>query len=197
MKRYPRLLCLLLLLPHTAFSIEKLPEPYLIHLGSSKAPLKIVQYYSLTCPHCVALFRKQFQQIKHDHIETDQVQWTFHPVPMDLPTVQAMECLSKLSPKEKEIFLEAILEELAIDKPTFTATLMQKGMEVLKKPITKLQDKEYLSHTTAFDDAFHFLKQNDELNAVPAVEVNGAFIAGEIPDRSFIQKALLNLGVAP
>lgn len=120
----------------TAF--EKLPALYLIQYGSSQAPLRIIQYFSFTCPHCIALFRKQFQQIKEDYIETERISWVFHPVPMDLLTVQGMDCLSKLSEREKKIFLEAILEELFIDQPKLSAQLMEKGMEVLGKPIKDL-----------------------------------------------------------
>lgn len=177
-----------------ALSVEKLLDPYLVQYGSPEAPVKIIQYYSLTCPHCVALFRKQFKQIKESFIQTGKIHWTFHPVPMDLQTVQVMDCFSKLTPKNREIFLEAILEELAIDRPAFTARLMQKGMEVLENPIPDLQEKAYLSETAAFTDAFNFLKANEDLNAVPAVEVNGRFFKGEIPNIAFIERVLFESG---
>ncbi len=188
------LLAFTIFITASAFSAEKLPDRYLVQYGSADAPVKIVQYYSLTCPHCVALFRKQFKQIKEEFIQTEQIHWIFHPVPMDLQTVQAMDCFSNLSEKEREIFLEAILEELAIDRPSFTAHLMQKGMEVLKKPIPDLQEKSYLSETDAFTDAFNFLKQNEDLNAVPAVEINGVFLRGEIPNIAFIEQILFERG---
>ena len=174
----------------TVFGFENLPDPYLVQYGSPQAPLSVIQYFSFTCPHCVAQFRTQFQQIKERYIDTGKIAWTFHPVPMDLLTVQGMVCLSELPERERKIFLEAILEELSIDQPKLTVQLMQKGMDLLGKPVTELQEKSYLSESTAFQDAFQFLKQGDELEAVPSVEVNGKFISAQIPDIEFIEEQL-------
>jgi len=172
------------------FAFDKLPDSYTVHYGNPQAPIQIIQYYSFTCPHCVALFRKQFQQIKDNYIDTGKIAWIFHPVPMDFLTVQGMDCLSKLSDREKKIFLEAILEELLIDQPKISAQMMQKGMELLGKPVKDLQEKSYLSQTTAFQDAFQFLKQAEVIEAVPSVDVNGKFLSAQIPDIHFIEEQL-------
>lgn len=186
--------CLLFILSFVqVFAIEKLSKDYLVYYGKEDAPVNIIQYYSFTCPHCVALFRKQFQQIKENYIDTGKIAWVFHPVPMDLLTIQAMDCLQKLSPREKKIFLEAILEEVLIDKPKLSATFLQKAMEVFEKPIPNLQEKGYLSETNAFLDAFHFIKE-ETIEAVPSVEVNGMFIEGQVPDVAFIEKTLAERG---
>jgi hypothetical protein len=170
---------------------ETLDKEYLVTYGKDEAPVKIVQYYSFTCPHCVALFRKQFQQIKENYIDQGKISWIFHPVPMDLLTVQAMDCLQKLSLREKKVFLEAILEEVLIDNPKLSASFLQKAMEVLGSPIPQLQEKSYLSETKAFLDAFHFLKNEKKIEAVPSIEVNGVFIEGQVPDIAFIEKILI------
>ena len=191
MKKY--LIAPLLALSCTVLGFENLPDPYLVKYGSPQAPLSIVQYFSFTCPHCVAQFRTLFQQIKESYIDTGKISWIFHPVPMDLLTVQGMDCLSKLPERERKIFLEAILEELSFDQPKLTVQLMQKGMDLLGKPIKDLQDKGYLSESAAFQDAFQFLKQGGELEAVPSVEVNGKFISAQIPDIEFIEEHLSHL----
>ena len=184
-------LLLLLALNIKLFAFESLPEDYLVTYGSPDARLNIVQYYAFTCPHCIALFRAQFQEIKKRYIDAGLVSWTFHPVPMDLSTVQAMDCLKILSSKEKRIFLEAMLEEVVIENPQITVLLMKRGMEVLGKPISSLDDKEYLAASDAFLDSFTFLKQERQLKAVPAVEANGIFIPNQIPDLEFLE-GLLN-----
>lgn len=186
-------LLLALLFSYQLFAFDKMPEPYLVQYGTKKAPLHIIQYYSFTCPYCVAHFREQFQQIKEDYIDRGRVCWIFHPVPMDLLTVQGMECLSKLPDQEKKIFLEAVLEELVIDQPTLSAKLMQKGMELLGNPIKDLQDKTYLSETAAFQEAFQFLKEADAIEALPSVDVNGEFFCAQVPDIAFIEDQLFRM----
>lgn len=190
MKKYT-LLILFFLASIQSFAFEKLSDAYTVKYGREEASVQIIQYFSFTCPHCIALFRKQFQQIKERYIDTGKISWLFHPVPMDLLTVQGMECLQRLSPYEKKIFLEAILEEVEIDRPKISALMMQKGMEIFGKAIPKLCEKDYLSETNTFYDAFNFLKQDEKIEAVPAVELNGNFLPGEIPDIEFIEKALL------
>ena len=177
-----------------AFAFQKLSNNYLVSYGDPHSPVRITQYFSFTCPHCVALYRNHFQQIKKHYINSQKISWVFHPVPMDLLTVQAMECLAHLSDKEKKAFLEAILEELFIDRPGLSASLMQKGMEVLGKPLPKLREKSYLSETKTFQDAFEFLQQDETIEAVPAVEVNDTFLPGLIPDITFLETLLQQIG---
>ena len=188
-----RLILFSLLLCSHIFAFEKLPSDYLVSYGSRDAPI-IIQYYSFTCPHCVAHFRNEFQKIKENYIESGKILWIFHPVPMDLLTVQAMECLKKLSEREKKIFLEAILEEVVIDDSKLSASFLQKAMEILGKPIQELQNKDYLSETDAFVDAFHFLKQEDTVDVIPSIEVNGIFIPAQVPDCEFIEELLFKKG---
>ena len=188
------LLGLALCLTMKCYGFEKLPESYLVSYGDPKADIKITHFFSFTCPNCVALYREEFRDLKAKYVDTGKVYLTFHPVPMDLLTVQGMHCLEKLSPKEKKIFLEALLEELIIDNPDFSACLMVKAMDLLEKPVPLLQDKAYLQETDAFNDAFKFLKQEEKIIAVPTVEVNGTIYAKEVPDKHFIEAIIKNLG---
>ena len=81
-----------------------------------------------------------------------------------------------------------------MDNPHISSLLMQKGMEILGKPTPNLGDKEYLSSTDAFLDAFEFIKQDQTVEAVPSVDVNGHLLEGQVPDLAFIHKLLLEFG---
>lgn len=181
---------LILLFPFSLFAIEKLDEKYQIRFGNETAPIKVIQYFSFHCPHCLSLFRKEFSKLRDDYIDSGKVCWTFHPIPMDLITVQAMDCLQKLSEKEKRVFLKAILEVIPIDDQKIAATYMEKAMELFEKPVPSLQEKDYLAKTDAFQDAFQFLKQKEKIQAVPVVEIDGNLFLRELPDLAFIEKTL-------
>ena len=178
---------LLFFLPTQGFSLEKLSSDYFITFGESESKVQIVQYFSFMCPHCLGLFRKDFQEIKREYIDSGKISWIFHPVPMDLLTVQAMDCLEKLSEKEKRIFLQAILEVMPLDDSTLSLSYMQKAMEIFNQPLPDLKEKEYLSKTRAFQEAFHFINQKEKIDAVPAIEINGELFLREIPSQEFMR----------
>lgn len=183
-------LFLFLLMQARLVSIEKLNEKYCVSFGNPNAKNKVIEYYSFSCPHCIALFRKDFNLVKERLIEKGNIYLVFHPIPLDLQTVQAMVCLSKLSEEEKRLFLDAILSEADIEEPKITSMLMQKAMEILKKPQKDLQDKDFISAQEAFQDAFRFLKQEDQIEAIPTAEINGRLFRTEVPECVFIEKHL-------
>lgn len=177
----------------TAFCMDKLPEKYLVQYGNPKAEIQVTHYFSFNCPHCVTLFREDFESIRKAYIDTDEILWIYHPIPRDVLTIQAMHCLENLDPDQKQIFLEIILEELLVDNPKVSAILMEKVMELFKKPIPTLQNKDYLSDVPAFLAAFDFIKQNDTIKAVPSLEINGKLFLEEFPDQHFIEEQISKL----
>ena len=178
-----------LCLPACGFSLDKLDEKYLITVGSPDSNVKIIQYFSMTCPHCISLFKKDFKVIKQKHLDTKKASWTFHPVPLDSLTVQLMDCLSKLNEKQKIVLLEALFDTINIqDNSDVVLFLMQEAMKTFNHPISTLDDKNYIIKTQAFTDAFNFIKQEDRLDAVPAVEIGKVLYRRDIPDQAFIEK---------
>lgn len=176
-----------------AFALTHLKDDYLITYGNPQAPVHVIHYFSFLCPNCSSLFQREFRELKKKYIDTDQIYWTFHPAPIDMLTLQGMECLQKLSLKEKQIFLEAILEETNLEDPSLCACLMEKAMDVFKKPLPELQNKSYLSSTASFQDAYLFISQKDGITAVPTVEMNGKLYLKDVPDSQFIEQKLKEL----
>ena len=56
-----------------------LPE---MSLGSPDAPVTIVQYQSLTCPHCRAFHRETFPELKRTYIDTGKVRFIMREFPI-------------------------------------------------------------------------------------------------------------------
>jgi len=174
-------------LSNYSYSLEKLDDCYSVSYGNPIAENKITSYYSFSCPHCVALFREEFIDLKKQCMDTEKVYFTFHPIPADLLTVQGMVCLENLSDVKKQIFLEALLAEVDLADQEYSAILMKKAMEILGHPVPLLTDREYLSKTNAFNAAYKFVKQEDSISEVPTVEVNGILYKKEIPSKDFIK----------
>jgi Thioredoxin len=172
------------------FSFEKLNDRYQVSYGTLEAKTKVVQYFSFMCPFCLELYRREFETIKLKYIESDTIAYTFHPVPKDLLTVCAMDCLEKLNPIQKIAFLEVMLEEIDLEDIDYSIGLMKQAMEILGVPVKKLNEKGYLQDTKAFKDAFLFLSQEETISGVPAIELDGKLYPKDVPDLSFLEKKL-------
>ena len=52
-------------------------------LGEPTAPVTIVEYASMTCPHCGNFDRTVFDTLKTDYIDTGKVYYVFREFPLD------------------------------------------------------------------------------------------------------------------
>lgn len=146
------------------FAFEKLDTKYQIHMGDPDAPVKVVEYFSLSCPTCLEWFLSDFEGIQRDYLDTHRVSWTFHPVPADLRTLQLMVSLAEKRAEEKPQFLREEFERIA------------------KSLQRESYDMEALVKNQAFQDAICFLKQEDVITLLPTLEIDGK-IYDEIPTR--------------
>src|SRR5215467_3543025 len=51
--------------------------------GSKDAPVTIVEYASMTCPHCAAFQKQIIPQLNKDYVETGKVRVVFREYPLD------------------------------------------------------------------------------------------------------------------
>src|SRR6202163_769817 len=52
-------------------------------LGSANAPVTIIEYASMTCPHCAHFSETTFQELKKRYIDTGKVRFIFREFPLD------------------------------------------------------------------------------------------------------------------
>jgi protein-disulfide isomerase len=67
-------------------------------LGSKDAPVTIIEYASMTCPHCAAFEKEVFPQIKSAYIDTGKVKFIFREFPLDQVALAASalaRCVAK------------------------------------------------------------------------------------------------------
>ena len=58
-------------------------------MGKKDAPVTIIEYSSLGCPHCAAFHRETLPQIKKDYIDTGKVRLIFNDMPFGTPALAA------------------------------------------------------------------------------------------------------------
>ncbi len=96
-------------------------------MGSKNAPIKIKEYFSLTCGHCANFHVKTLPQLKKRYIDTGKVQLEFIDYPLDRLAIIAAT-LARTLPTE-EGYLEAI--SILLKK--------QKQWAYSKKPLDELR----------------------------------------------------------
>ena len=58
-------------------------------LGDPKAPVKVDEYASLSCPHCARFSKNVFDAFKAKYIDTGEVFYTYHDFPLNKPALEA------------------------------------------------------------------------------------------------------------
>jgi protein-disulfide isomerase len=52
-------------------------------LGDPKAPVTIVEYASMTCPHCAKFHETTYPEMKRKYVDTGKVRYVFREFPLD------------------------------------------------------------------------------------------------------------------
>ncbi len=79
--------------------------------GEEGAPIRIVEYASLSCPACRNFYMKVHKGVLEDYIEAGDVQFVYRHFPLNAPAFRAallVECVE--NPDRKKLFLGALFK---------------------------------------------------------------------------------------
>ena len=80
----------------------KLPDRV---MGSEDAEITIIEYASMTCPHCKAFHENTFPELKEKYIDTGKVKFVFREFPIDTAAMAA-SMLARCAPES--VYFEVI-----------------------------------------------------------------------------------------
>lgn len=110
---------------------EKLVQPGALpemSLGEPGAPVTIVEYASMTCPHCANFHETTFPELKKRYIDTGKVRFIFREFPLD-PLAAAAFMLARCAGKDDSNRYFALVDTL----------FAQQDRWAVQKPIPPLQ----------------------------------------------------------
>jgi len=58
-------------------------------LGAADAPVTVIEYASMTCPHCARFHAETFPDLKSRYIDTGKVRFIYREFPLDEPALRA------------------------------------------------------------------------------------------------------------
>ncbi|MGA7388344.1 MAG: DsbA family protein [Pseudolabrys sp.] len=119
------------LLPVGALAAETVPAAELMKpdtlpemiMGDDKAPVTVIEYASMTCPHCAHFQETTFPELKKRYIDTGKVRYIFREFPLDNLAAAAF-MLARCAGKDDKDKYFALIDTLfqqqrqwAVEKP--------------------------------------------------------------------------------
>ncbi len=156
-------------------------------LGEADAPVTIIEYSSMSCPHCAAFHKELLPHIKTNYIEKGIVKYTNRAFPLNEPALRAA-MLTKCVDDDKYFTFTNVLFDMQ-DKWAFTPAFL----EDLKKIATVggfSPDKfDACMADKTLEDAMITSRQEAtealNINATPTFFINGVELKGHLTKEGF------------
>ncbi|EKS32857.1 DsbA family protein [Afipia clevelandensis] len=167
----------------TAAEIAQAGELGDMALGAKDAPVTIIEYASMTCPHCAAFTKDVFPQIKTAYIDTGKVRFIFREFPLDQVALAASalaRCVAKDDAQKYFAIVDILFKQqndLASDAlGTINRVGKQAGFsEQMIKDCVQGDPKIQKGILDVREHAYKTLK----VNSTPFFFVNGTPVRGE------------------
>jgi protein-disulfide isomerase len=149
-------------------------------IGSDKAPVTIIEYASMTCPHCAHFSTTTFPELQKRYIDTGKVRFIFREFPFD-PLAAAGFMLARCAGKDKFM---PVVETLFAKQPEW----------MVQKPIPPLMEiaKQFGFTQDSFDKCLANQQVLDGIqdvrdraatqlgvNSTPTFFINGKKLTGD------------------
>ena len=157
-----------------------------VELGSPKAPVTIIEYASMTCPHCAHFSETTFPELKKRYIDTGKVRFIFREFPFDKVAAAAF-MLARCAAKDgggSEKFM-AVVETMFAKQDQWVNEHPLEPMENIAKQLgfSDASFKACLTNQTVLNDIEAVRDRAvDKLgvNSTPTFFVNGKKVVGDV-----------------
>lgn len=86
------------------------PQKGDIVIGKENAPITIIDYSSLSCPHCAHFHSNVLPQLKKEYIDTGKAKLVFRHFPLNAPALRAAQLVDCVAPNQREAFLKVLFD---------------------------------------------------------------------------------------
>lgn len=173
-------------------------------MGKSDAPLLMIEYASMTCPHCAHFSATMLPFLQKKYIDTGKMRYILRQFPLNEPALKAtmlLYCVGEQSVDKYYVFAKVLFDAQA--KWAFDANFMS-GLETIATVggLSKEQFSNCTVNTEREMTALKLKKQSaDELKIphTPFIYIGGEAFEGErTPEvmSKFIDKKLAELAAA-
>ncbi len=172
-----------------AADLAKPPSLPDMALGPKDAAVTIVEYASMTCPHCAAFTEQVFPKIKEAYIDTNKIRFVFREFPLDIKAAAGSmlaRCIAKDDPQKYFAAIHTLFkqqETWVMGKTSEQLALIGKQAGLSEADVDKCLKDQALLDKIAADQKF----ANEKLgvNSTPTFFINGEMIKGETSFEEF------------
>jgi protein-disulfide isomerase len=156
-------------------------------MGDEKAPVTVIEYASMTCPHCAHFEEATWPDLKKDYIDTGKVRYIFREFPLDPLAAAAFMLARCAGPEKRDAIVDLLFDKQKdwafVDKPieALAATVKQAG-------ISQSDFESCLNNQKLYDQVNQTREnaaKNFHVDATPTFFVNGKKLSGELPIAEF------------
>jgi protein-disulfide isomerase len=152
-----------------------------VMLGADTAPVTVIEYASMTCPHCAHFSTTTFPELKTRYIDTGKVKYTLREFPLDALAAAGF-MLARCAGPDKYM---AIAETLFANQATW---MVQQPLEPLKGiakqfGFTEETFNQCLANQKVLDDIQAVRDRAAEklgVNSTPTFFINGKKMVGDL-----------------
>jgi protein-disulfide isomerase len=152
-------------------------------LGSATAPVTIVEYSSLTCPHCAAFAENVFPMLQQKYIDTGKVRFVSREFPLDVKAAAAAMLARCAANGDAPKFFEATMmlfkqQQELVDHTTETLTSIGAHFGMSQAQVEScVKDDASLDKLQAEQD---FAYKQLKVEATPTFFINGEQFKGSM-----------------
>jgi protein-disulfide isomerase len=148
-------------------------------LGKDDAPVTVIEYASMTCPHCARFHETVYPELKKRYVDTGKVRYIFREFPLD-PLAAGAAMLARCADKEKYFPLVETLFQLqrqwAVEKPIPQLLAIAKQAGFSEQSFNAcLSDQKMLD---AMQTEVKRASEKFKVNSTPTLFVNGQMLRG-------------------
>ena len=164
--------------PDASFSEIPIDKTDLI-VGNKSAPVTIIEYSSLTCPHCSDFHKKVLPIIKREFVETNKVRLVYRDFPLDQWALRASIIARCAGPERRYRFIQTFF----LQQEQWTSGDPAAGLVALAKlgGLTTASLEKCLSDQKMIDTVIKerlAATQQFAIRSTPTIIVNGDLYSG-------------------
>jgi protein-disulfide isomerase len=160
-------------------------------LGSANAPVTVIEYASLTCPHCAHFHETVYPTLKKKYIDTGKVKFIFREFPRDPVDIGAF-MLARCAPADKYFPMIDVLFDQQKNWAFTRESAKQLLMIAKQAGFTEEQFDKCLSDNKRAEEIRNIGKtayEKFKVDSTPTIFINGEVFKGEMTPEG-LEKAL-------